>query len=253
MRLDGKTVVCTGGASGIGRATAIRCASEGATVVVADIDETGGRETVAEVEAEGADAYFRRVDVSDGAAFQAHLEDVADEHGLDGLFNNAGVGHPRRYLEDTTEESFDRVIDVNVRGVWNGCRAAVPIMKDQGHGAIVNMSSLGGYIGLRKQSIYSLSKGAVLNFTRAVAGEVGPFGVRANAVCPGFVDVGVGSEYFEAGDDPDSEKDQVAKQYPLRRLGQPEEVAACVTFLLSEDASYVTGHGLLVDGGYYSV
>jgi NAD(P)-dependent dehydrogenase (short-subunit alcohol dehydrogenase family) len=142
------------------------------------------------------------------------------------------------------------VIDVNVHGTWNGTRAVIPYMKEQGSGAIVNVSSLAGKIGLPNFSAYSLTKGAVLNFTRAVATELGPYGVRANAVCPGFVETALAEGYFEASGDPDRARKRMEASYPLKRLGEPEEIAEPIVFLLSERASYVTGHGFTIDGGY---
>lgn len=250
MQLEGETVLVTGAAAGIGRASAKRCATEGARVVVTDVDRNGGEETVERIADAGGDAAFRELDVRDAEAFEQLVEGVADEFGLDVLVNNAGIGHPPAVVEETSTETFERVLDVNLRGVWNGCHAVLPHLKAQESGVIVNVGSLAGLIGLPKQSVYSLTKGAVVNFTRAVAAEAGPYGVRANAVCPGFIDAGLGEQFFAAQDDPATARERMIAQYPLRRLGDSGEIAACIAFLASEDSSYVTGHGLVVDGGY---
>ncbi|MDY7081392.1 MAG: SDR family NAD(P)-dependent oxidoreductase, partial [Halobacteria archaeon] len=204
MRLEDKTVFITGAGSGIGRATAERCAEEEAYVIVTDIDPNGGEQTVENIEEiENGDAEFRRLDVTEPDDFDEMVENVADEHGLDVIVNNAGTGHPPANMEDVNPSMRDFVMDVNVNGVWNGCHAALPIMKEQGHGAIVNVGSLASILGLPKQAAYSLTKGAVLNFTRAIAAEAGPHGVRANTVCPGFTDTPLGRQYFEGADDPE--------------------------------------------------
>ena len=252
MRLDGRTMFVTGAASGIGRATALRAAELGATLALGDIDGPGLAETAEEVGEAGATVGTYEFDVTDAAAFQAAIDDTVEEFGLDVVFNNAGVGHPSAPVEETDESLRDYVIDVNVKGVWNGCHASLPHLKAQGSGAIVNMSSLAGFVGLPGQAAYSLSKGAILNFTRAVAQEAGPSGVRANAVCPGFVDTPLTDAYFAGRSDPEAARERMIAQYPLRRLGEPEEVADAVCFLASDAASYVTGHGLVVDGGFKS-
>lgn len=252
MRLEDETVFVTGAGQGIGEATAKRCAEEGAFVVVTDVNPDGGEATVADVE-EGeypGDATFTELDVTDGEAVHAAIDATAEEYGLDVVVNNAGVGHPPADVEDTDMAVFDYVLDVNVRGVWNGCHAALPHMKQQGHGSIVNVGSLASYYGLPKQGVYSLTKGAVLNFTRAVAAEAGRDGVRCNAVCPSFADTPLGRQFFETRDDPEKAKEIMLKRYPLGRLAQPEEVADAILFLASDEASYVTGEGLTVDGGF---
>ncbi|MFC7165271.1 SDR family NAD(P)-dependent oxidoreductase [Halospeciosus flavus] len=249
-RFDGRTALVTGAASGIGRATAERLADEGATVVVTDVDEQNGEAVVDEIETAGGDAVFRELDVTDADAFDAVVQAVDERHGLDVVVNNAGIAHPHATVEETDAETFERVLDVNVRGVWNGCQSALRVFKDRGEGAIVNVASLGGMIGLPRQGVYTLTKGAVLNFTRTVAAEAGPAGVRANAVCPGFVETEMGESFFEDADDPEEARERMERQYPLRRLGRPEEVAAAIAYLASDDASWVTGHGPVVDGGY---
>ncbi|GGL48478.1 SDR family NAD(P)-dependent oxidoreductase [Halocalculus aciditolerans] len=249
-RFTEDTVFVTGAGAGIGRAIAERCAAEGATVVVTDVDTEGGEETVARIEDAGGDAAFHELDVTDREAFGAVVETTAERHGLDAIVNNAGIAPDNAFVEDVDADTLERVLDVNVRGVWNGCQAALPVFKEQGSGAIVNISSLGGILGLPKQGPYTLSKGAVLNFTRTVAAEAGYHGVRANAVCPGFVETQMGEAHFEHADDPAAARERMEREYPLQRLGYPEEVASAVAFLASDDASYVTGHGLVVDGGY---
>lgn len=248
---EDQTAVVTGAGSGIGRAAATRFADGGARVVVADIDAAGGETTVERIENEGGTAEFHELDIRDEDAFEQLLAAVADTHGhLDVLVNNAGIGQPPTKLEDTSIEDRDRLISINVEGVWNGCWAAVPIMKEQGGGSIVNMSSLAGTIGAPRIATYALTKAAVLNFTRAVAAEVGSHGVRVNAVCPGFTDTDMVVEYFEATGDPETARERTERLYPLGRLGHPEEIASCVAFLASDEASFVTGHGLVVDGGF---
>jgi len=249
MRLDGKTAFITGAGSGLGRAAAERFAGEGATVVAADVDLDGAEETVGLVEAAGSEGVARELDVTDAAAFHATVDEAAEEFGLDVVLNNAGIGHERADVEDIDEAERDRVIDVNVKGVWNGTHAAVPHLKAQGSGAIVNTASLAGIIGSPQMSVYSLTKGAVVNFTRAVAAEVGPHGVRANAVCPAITE----TPMVLSGHDPEEWEEirsRMVKQYPLRRLGRPEDIANAMLFLASDESSWVTGHALVVDGGF---
>jgi NAD(P)-dependent dehydrogenase (short-subunit alcohol dehydrogenase family) len=255
LRLDGQTVFVTGAASGLGRQITTRAASEGAFVVATDVDDDGGEETVAEAEeaAEGAGgATYHHLDVTEAEPFHDIVDAVAEERGLDGIVNNAGIGHPPNLAEDVSMNTLDYIIDVNVRGVWNGCQAALPHLKanDDG-GAIVNVASLAAILGMPQQSAYSLTKGAVLNYTRAVAAEAGRDGVRANAVCPGVVDTPLGSQVFaRMGEDREEGKATLAKQYPLGRLGEPDDVAAPTCFLLSDEASWISGHGLVIDGGF---
>jgi len=250
MRLEDKTVVITGAASGIGRSTAERCAEEGARVIVTDVDTEGGRAVAEAIEDSGGDAEFHELDVTDSDQFHAVVDAVAEDDGLDVMVNNAGTGHPAGSLETLEDDLRDFVIDINVKGVWNGCHAALPHLKEQGHGAIVNVGSLASILGLPKQSAYSMSKGAVLNMTRAVASEAGPYGVRANTVCPGFTETSLLDQYLEDQEDPERARERMIQQYPLKRLAEPEEIADAILFLASEESSFVNGHGLVVDGGF---
>lgn len=250
MRFDNDTVFITGAGSGIGRATALCVAEQGGFVVATDVDDDGGEATVDAVEEVGGDAVYHTLDVTDPEAFERVVDTAAEEYGLDGIVNNAGIGYPPALVEDTGESTLEYVIDVNQKGVFYGCQAALPHFKRQGSGAIVNVGSLASFLGMAHQSVYSMTKGAVLNFTRAVAAEAGRDGVRANAVCPGFIETPLGDQYFEIQDDPEAAKKRAAKKYPLKRLGQPDEIADAIAFLLSDEASFITGHGLVVDGGF---
>lgn len=246
MRLAGTTAFITGGGSGLGRAAAERFAEEGATVIAADIDYAGAKETADRI---GDDAVAHELDVRDFEAFEDAIETTTDEYGLDILLNNAGIMHDPMPMEQLDRADLDRVLDINVKGVWNGTAAALPYLKDQGSGSIVNTASLAGIIGSPQLSGYSLSKGAVVNFTRAVAAEAGPDGVRVNAVCPGMTE----TELLTGGRS-DEEWEELAsrmsEEYPLRRLGRPEDVANAMLFLASEEASWITGETLVIDGGF---
>ncbi|GAA0675907.1 SDR family NAD(P)-dependent oxidoreductase [Natronoarchaeum mannanilyticum] len=252
MRLDGKTVLITGSGTGIGEATALRCADSGATIVSTDVDAEAAEETAASIREDGNEATSYELDVTDSDRFHEVVDEVAAERGLDVLVNNAGIGHPPSSVEDTDASVRDYVVDVNINGTWNGCHAALPVMKDRGSGSIINMASVGGMLGFPYQSVYALTKAAVINFTRAVAAEAGPAGVRANAVCPGFVDTQLTEAFFAGREDPEAAREEMIEEYPLRRLGEPEEIADCVAFLASDAASFVTGHALTADGGFSS-
>ncbi|MFC6734312.1 MULTISPECIES: SDR family NAD(P)-dependent oxidoreductase [unclassified Haladaptatus] len=246
MRLANKTAFITGAASGLGRAAAERFAAEGATVIAADVDESGVEELVHELDGE---AVAHELDVRDSTAFEDAIDATAAEFGLDILLNNAGIMHHATPMEDLAHGELDRLIDVNVKGVWNGCAAALPHFKRQGSGAIVNTASLAGVIGSPKYAGYSLTKGAVVNVTRAIAAEVGPDGVRVNAVCPGVTETPM-PKADHADDEWDEIASRMADAYPLRRLGQPEDVANAMLFLASDEASWITGEALVVDGGF---
>lgn len=246
MKLTDKTAFITGAGSGLGRAAARRFANEEASVVAADIDYNSAQETVDEIDGE-ATAY--ELDVREFEAFQEAINVTVDEYGIDILLNNAGIMHDPIPMEQLDREELDQLIDVNIKGVWNGCAAALPHFKKQNSGTIVNTASLAGIIGSPQFSGYSLTKGAVVNVTRAIAAEVGPDGIRVNAVCPGITETSM-----PKGERSDEEWEelasQMAKKYPLRRLGQPEDIASAMLFLASDEADWITGEALVIDGGF---
>jgi NAD(P)-dependent dehydrogenase (short-subunit alcohol dehydrogenase family) len=248
-RLTGKRALITGAASGIGRATALLFAREGAAVVVVDVDEVGGQAVAQAIRDEGGRAMFVRCDVTQAEDCQRAVQRAVDEFGgLDILFNNAGIIR-RATVIGTTEEEWDRVMAVNVKSIFLLSKCAIPVMAQAGGGAIVNTSSGWGLVGGRNAVSYCASKGAVVNMTRAMALDHGAQNIRVNCICPGDTDTPMlRNEARQLG-----ESDEVfladAADRPLQRIGRPEDIARAVLYLVSDDASFVTGTALVVDGG----
>ncbi len=249
MRLSGKVALITGGASGIGRATALLLAREGAAVAVADVDEVGAQTVAQAIVGQGGRAIALHCDVSQAADCQRVVQQTVGElGGLDVLFNNAGIIRRADVLE-TTEEEWDRVMAVNVKSVFLLSKYAVPVMAQAGGGAIVNTGSGWGLVGGRDAVSYCASKGAVVNMTRAMALDHGAQNIRVNCVCPGDTDTGMlRHEAWQLGA---SEEEFLAEaaDRPLKRIGKPEDIAQAVLYLASDAASFVTGTALVVDGG----
>jgi NAD(P)-dependent dehydrogenase (short-subunit alcohol dehydrogenase family) len=249
MRLANKVALITGGAAGIGRATALLFAREGAAVGVADLHEDGGQDVVGMIRQAGGRAIYLRCDVSQAADCRRAVEGtVKTLGGLDILFNNAGIIRRASVLE-TSEEEWDRVMAVNVKSVFLLSKYAIPEMERAGGGAIVNTASGWGLVGGRDAASYCASKGAVVNLTRAMALDHGRQNIRVNCICPGDTDTGMLRE--EAGQLGEGEEAFLAgaADRPLGRVGRPEEIARAVLYLASDAASFVTGTALVVDGG----
>jgi NAD(P)-dependent dehydrogenase (short-subunit alcohol dehydrogenase family) len=249
MRLAGKTAIVTGGAGGIGRATSLAFAAEGARVAVVDV-APGAAEAVAdEIRAAGGSALALTADVSNEADIERVVADTVAEFGsLDVVFNNAGIIR-RTTAVETTAEEWDRVFGVNVKGIFLMCKHAVPVMAANGGGSIINTGSGWGLKGGAQAISYCASKGAVVNMTRALAIDHGPQGIRVNSVNPGDVNTGMlREEARQLGQETGSFLAEAADR-PLQRMGEPAEIASAVVWLASDESSYVTGSALVVDGG----
>ncbi|MDA0824123.1 MAG: SDR family oxidoreductase [Proteobacteria bacterium] len=247
VSMKGRTALVTGGGSGIGRATALAFARAGANVVVADVDVAGGNETLA-LMSTLAGKHFVQTDVSQSSAVEALVKTVVDTFGsLDFAFNNAGIQGEISQTADCTEENWDRITGINLKGVWLCMKYEIAQMLKQGAGAIVNNSSNFGLVGSNGMPAYSASKHGVIALTKTAALEYAQSGIRVNAVCPGPVETPLVTKIIER--QPEI-VDAITEREPIGRMGQPEEIANAVVWLCSDEASFVVGAALPVDGGF---
>jgi len=242
-RLDGRSAVVTGVGSGLGHAIARELAAEGAIVLGCDVNDVAGVATM-----DGIGRY-RHADVSREAEVAALVAEAVEAFGrLDVMVNNAAI-QVEEELAETTEEQLDRILAVNLKGVFFGCKYAVRAMQGAGGGTIVNIASILALVGDGILAAYCAAKGGVLGITRATAVRYGSEGIRCNAVCPGDIDTPLVQDYFNTADDPAALRAEIEREYPLGRIAQPREIARAVVFLASDDSSFMSGQPLVLDGG----
>ena len=246
--VKGKVALVTGAAAGIGRASALAFAREGARVAVVDDDDAGGEKTVKIIEANGGNAVFVRCNVSSSAEVEAAMEKIVSTYGgLDCAHNNAGVEGPMALTAEYSETDWDRLLDINLKGEWLCMKHEIPRMLTRGGGAIVNTASFAGIVGMAGLPSYSASKFGVIGISKVAALEYGSMGIRVNAVCPGPIRTSMIDRLVEAN--PEVEAELLARS-PMARLGRPEEIAEAVVWLCSDRASFVNGHAMAVDGAF---
>jgi NAD(P)-dependent dehydrogenase (short-subunit alcohol dehydrogenase family) len=243
----GKVALITGGNAGIGRATAIEFAQHGAKVVITGRREKEGHEVIAEIKALGGEAIFAKTDVSKESDVKAMIERTLETFGrLDCAFNNAGIEETLTPLSNQTEETYDQIMDINVKGVWLSLKHEIPAMLKTSGGAIVNSSSIAGLVGFAMAPVYVASKHAVIGLTKSIALEYAKQNVRVNAVAPGSIETRMLRDFASAPE----VRQMLEAGHPMGRIGQPKEVASTVIWLCSGGASFVTGQTLAIDGGY---
>ena len=241
--LEGRSAVVTGVGSGLGQAIAREFAVEGALVLGCDVDDAAGAATMSGI------GEYVHADVSREAEVEALVARAVERHGrLHVMVNNAAV-QIEQELAETTEEQLDRILAVNLKGVFFGCKHAVRVMRPAGGGSIVIIASILGLVGDGILAAYCAAKGGVLGITRATAVQYGRDGIRCNAICPGDIDTPLVQAYFDTADDPAALRAQVSAEYPLERIASPREIARTAVFLAGDDASFMSGQPLVVDGG----
>ncbi len=249
-RLRDKVVIITGAANGIGRISALLFAQEGASLILADIDAARGQQVAAEISASGGIATFIRTDVSNASdILNLVTAAVSSEGKIDVLFNNAAINYFGK-VTDTPEDDWDRVMNVNVRSVYLGCKYTIPVMQANGGGSIVNTASAAAIVGLKNLAAYTASKGAVLQLTKNLALDYAESRIRVNALCPGVTATEMTLQLIANSQDPDATRRRYDSGRPLGRMAEPIEIARTALFLASDESSFMTGSFLLVDGGY---
>lgn len=246
--LKDKVVIVTGASSGIGKATAIAFANEGVKLVIADVQDKEGEKLAEDIRQKENDCIYVHCDISQPSEVKQMVEKTVQKYGrLDIAYNNAGIEGEQAFLADSTQENFDRVIGTNLRGVWACMKYEIPEMIKQKKGVIVNCSSIAGIVGSQGISSYDASKHGVIGLTQTAALEYANQGIRINAVCPAGVKTPMLARFTK--NDPEAEK-QMDAMHPIGRAANPEEIANAVVFLCSDMASFITGHEMLVDGGF---
>jgi NAD(P)-dependent dehydrogenase (short-subunit alcohol dehydrogenase family) len=248
MRLANKVAIITGAASGMGKCAALLFAQEGAKVAAADISEGGVKETVDQIKKNGGEALAIRTDVSKGPDVERMVNETVAKFGkLDIIYNNAGIEGDSNFLSNMTEEQFDRVIAINLRGVWLGMKYALPHMMRQQGGSIINTASIAGLVAIKGSTAYAAAKAGVIAMTRVAALEYGRYNIRANAICPGAIETPM-AERVRGGVAPNPAA--IKRISLLERMAQPDEIAKVALFLASDDASFATGAPFIIDGGW---
>jgi len=253
-RFENKTALVTGGGSGIGRSICLRLAGEGAHVLVFDLDAESAESTVHDIQEAGGKATAFACDVADHNGVEEIVSGILATSNIDVLVNNAGIAHVGN-LENTSEADLDRLLCVNVKGVYNMLAAVVPAMKKRGSGAILNMASVASTVGIADRFAYSTTKGAVLTMTYSVAKDYVDYGIRCNCVAPGRVHTPFVDKYLEENypDNRDEMFDKLSKTQPIGRMGTADEIAALVAYLCSDEAAFVTGSNFPIDGGFVTL